>query len=70
MKYYTIDQAVKRSYQTQEIFTKADVTEFYRGIKNLARIYVGLKPKVYYFERDYNGTARTRQSGMETKGTP
>lgn len=51
MKYYTIDQAVKRAYKNNEAFMIDNNMGFSRGIYNCVRMYFGCKPKRYYFTR-------------------
>lgn len=53
MKYYTIDQAVKKAYENKEAFMKDINMSFSRGLYNCVRGLFGYKPKMYYFvERD------------------
>lgn len=53
MKYYTLDQAVKKAYIEGTSFDRDRNLSFTRGMYNLARGLIGLKPKIYWFERDY-----------------
>lgn len=57
MKYYTIDQAIEKSYREGRAFERAENPSFIRDMLNLTRLYFGYRPKVYTFpkERQYRG---------------
>ena len=50
-RYYTLEKAVERSYKNKESFNRDNNTSFVRDSLNVMRLFFGLQPKFYYFDR-------------------
>lgn len=60
MKYYTLPQASKKATELQEMFKRDNDPPAYRSILNVIRMYFGMRPKVFYFDKkDKKETAMT-----------
>lgn len=50
-KYYTLEAATERAYKNREGFVRDNDAPFCRDLLNLTRMYFGLQPKIYVFEK-------------------